>query len=195
MGGTRHAFVLESVSKAILSSAESMNHQIDHSNADHGLTAYGERFVVFGQSAVPTQPGERPFHNPSFGQNLKGVYGRALDDLNNPAIPPGRPIHEAPGIAAVGEDEFQSLESSSQAFHQQLAAIAVLDVGGVHDQGQDQAQRVDEQMPLAPPDFLARVVPPRPPFSAVLIDWLSMMPTEGVGFFPAFRRTWARSRS
>jgi hypothetical protein len=172
-----------------------MNHQIDHGNAYHGLTAFGECFVVFGQSAVPTQPGERSFHDPSLGQNFKGVHCSALDDLNDPAIPPGRPVHEASGIPAVGEDEFQSPESSSQALHQQLAAIAVLDVGGVHDQGQDQAQRVDQQMPLAPLDFLARVVPPRPPFSAVLTDWLSIMPTEGVGFFPAFRRTWARRRS
>ena len=172
-----------------------MNHQIDHGNADHGLTAFDECFVVFGQSAISTQPGEGPFHNPSFGQNLKGVHRGAFDDLNHPAIPPGRPIHEASGIPAVGEDEFQSAESSPQAFHQQLAAVAVLDVGGMHDQRQDQAQRVDEHMPLAPPDFLARVITAVPPFSAVFTDWLSMMPTEGVGFFPAFRRTWARRRS
>ena len=176
-------------------SAESMNHQVDHGNADHGLAALDQSFVVFRQSPVSTQPGERPFHNPSFGQNFKGVHSIALHDLDDPPIPSRRPIHEASGITAVREDEFQTPESSAQSFHQQLAAVAILDVGRVHDQGQDQPQRVHDQMPLTPLDLLARVVPARPPFSAVFTDWLSMMPAEGVGFFPAFRRTWARRRS
>ena len=172
-----------------------MHHQVDHRNADHGLTAFGECFVVFRQSPVSTEPGERPFHNPSFGQDFKGMDRGSFHDLDGPATPSGRPVHEFARVPAVGEDDFQSSESSSQSFHQQLAAIAVLDVGRVHDQRQDQTQRVNDQMTLAALDFLARVVTARPPFSAVFTDWLSMMPAEGEGFLPAFRRTWARRRS
>jgi len=77
----------------------------------------------------------------------------------------------------------------------QLPAIAILDIGRMHDRRQDQAQGVDDHMPLAPLAFPARVIIAAPPFSGVLTDWRSMMPAEGVGFFPAFRRPWPRRRS
>jgi len=113
-----------------------------------------------------------------------------------PAVAPaGRPVHEASGIPSFGKDAFQPSESSSQLFYQQLPAIAILDIGRMHGQRQDQAQGVNDHMPLAPLDFLARVITAAPRFSAVLTDWLSMMPAEGVGFLPAFRRTWPRRRS
>jgi hypothetical protein len=44
---------------------------------------------------------------------------------------------------------------------------------------EDQAEAVDEDVPLAAIDLLARVVALRPPFSVVLTDWLSMMAAEG----------------
>ena len=119
----------------------------------------------------------------------------AFYDLNDPAIPSGRPAHKTSGIPPVGKDQFQSPESSAQTFHQQHAAVAVLNVGGMNDQLDDQPQRVDQDMSLASLDFLARIISTVPPFSAVFTDWLSMMPAEGVGFFPAFRRSWARRRS
>jgi hypothetical protein len=79
--------------------------------------------------------------------------------------------------------------------HYKTTAVAILNVGRMDDQCHDEAQRIDDQMPLAALYFLARVVAARPPFSAVLTDWLSRMPTLGVGFLPAFVRTRARSRS
>ncbi len=176
-------------------SAESMNHQIDHGNVDHGLAALDECFVTFRQSPVSTQPGERPFHNPSCGQNVKGVQSMAFHNLDDSPIPPRRPIHKVSSVPTVREDEFQPSEPSSQSFHQRLAAVAVLNISGMHNERQDQTQRVNDQMPLTPLDFLARVMTTVPPFSAVLTDWLSMMPADGVGFLPAFRRTWARRRS
>jgi hypothetical protein len=57
------------------------------------------------------------------------------------------------------------------------------------NQRHDQTDGIDDQMTLAAKDFLARVVPAIPPFSAVFTDWLSMMPTLGLGLRPAFRRT------
>ena len=77
----------------------------------------------------------------------------------------------------------------------QSAAVAVLDIGWMNDQRHDQPERVDEDVALAPRYLLARVVATIPPFAAVLTDWLSRMPTLGVGFFPTFLRTRSRSRS
>lgn len=95
-------------------------------------------------------------------------------------------------IATVREDQFQSSESRPQLLDQQFAAVAVLNVGRMDSQCDDQPKGIDDQMALAAPYLLARVVPPRPPFSAVLTDWLSRMPTLGVGSLSALRRTFSR---
>ena len=54
--------------------------------------------------------------------------------------------------------------------HDQRAAIAILNVGGVHDGVDQQALRIDKNVPLLAFDFLSRVVTGRinrrPPFSA-----------------------------
>ncbi len=120
---------------------------------------------------------------------------RAFDDFNDPAVPANRPIHKLPGITAIGPDHFKAPPSRTQLPDQQLAAVTVLDVGRVNDQREDQAERVNDDMALAPLGFLARIVPSVAPFSAVLTDWLSMMPALGVGLRPSSIRTRRRSCS
>ncbi len=172
-----------------------MDHQVGHGDEDHGLAAVWQSLVVFGQSAVLAQPCEGALHDPALGQDDETVGRRAFDDLDKAEEPTAGPVYELARIAAVGKDQLQSTKPRTQLPDEELGPVAVLDIRGMHDQRHDQPQRVDDQMALAAQDFLARVVPPVPPFSAVLTDWLSRMPTLGVGFFPAFRRTWVRSRS
>jgi hypothetical protein len=62
----------------------------------------------------------------------------------------------------------------------QLRTIPVLDIGRVDDHENQQADRVDEDVPLATIDLFARIVTVRPPFSVVFTDWLSM--TAALGF-------------
>ena len=60
-----------------------MNHQVDHSNDDHGFTAMRQCFVVFRQAAVLTKPGEGSLDNPTLWQNLKTLgLVRPLNDLH-----------------------------------------------------------------------------------------------------------------
>jgi hypothetical protein len=63
----------------------------------------------------------------------------------------------------------------------------------MHDDAQHQAERIDEDVPLAAGDFLARVealrVDRRPPFCAALALWLSMIATLGLAWRPACSRT------
>ena len=172
-----------------------MNHHIDHGNAYHGFAALNQRLIVFGKPSVLTEPGERSLNNPSLGQDDKLVRVRTLDDFDDPAVPADRPIHKLPGITAVGPDHFKAPPSRTQLLDQQLAAVTVLDVGRVNDQREDQAERVNDDMALAPLGFLARIVPSVAPFSAVLTDWLSMMPALGVGLRPSSIRTRRRSCS
>ncbi len=60
---------------------------------------------------------------------------------------------------------------ADMAVQDQEGAVAVLQVGRVDDDGEDQAEGVDQEMALLAPDLLARViarrVDARPPFSAL----------------------------
>ena len=172
-----------------------MDHQVDHGKEDHGLAVLRQGLVVFGQATVLAEPGEGAFHDPALGQDDESPGRVSFHDLDNATAPAADPMQELPGIGAVGKDHLQPTQASAQVLEQQPGAIAVLEVGRMHHQRHDQPERVHDQMPLAAVDLLGGVEAAIPPFSAVLIDWLSRMPTEGVGFRPAFRRTWPRSRS
>ena len=172
-----------------------MNHQIDHGDTDHGFAGFGEGFIVFRQAAVFSKPCKCSFHNPPLGKDDKLVRVRSFNDFNGPAIPAHRPVHKPSGITAIGPNHFEAPPSRTQLFDQQLTTVTVLHVGRVDDQCENQAERVNNDMTLAPKRFLARVVSSVSPFSAVLTDWLSMMPALGVGLRPSLIRTRDRSRS
>jgi len=63
----------------------------------------------------------------------------------------------------------------------------------MHDDAEQQAQRVGQDMTLAPDDLLARVVAGRikrsAPFCAAFAVWLSMIAVVGLASRPACSRT------
>ena len=97
-----------------------------------------------------------------------------------------------PLIAAVGVELEKERIEAEQGCHEQRAAVAVLNVGGVHDGVHQEALRIDENVPLLALDLLARVIPvridARPPFSALFTLWLSMMAAVGEASRPARSR-------
>jgi len=72
-------------------------------------------------------------------------------------------------------------------------SVAVLNVGGMDDDAQQETKRVDQDVPLAPRDLLACIkalrVDQRPPFCAALALWLSMIAALGLAARPACSRT------
>ena len=97
-------------------------------------------------------------------------------------------------IAAVGVELEQERIEAEQGRHQQDAAVAILNVGAMHDGVHQQALRIDEDMPLLAFDLLARIIAVRidaaPPFSALFTLWLSMMAAVGDASRPACSRHW-----
>jgi transposase len=59
---------------------------------------------------------------------------------------------------------------------QRLGAVAVLHAGGMHDHREQQAERVGQQVALAPDDLLARVVAGRIERSAPFMEWPAPFP-------------------
>ena len=63
-----------------------------------------------------------------------------------------------------------SCPGATQLLPEEFATLLILDVGLMDHDFQDHAHRVDEDMPLAPLDFLAAVIAASPPFWLVFAD-------------------------
>ena len=83
----------------------------------------------------------------------------ALDDLQRPSAGLG----DGRGgfgclIAAIGEDALdKGKEAAGAPVENERCAVAILHVGRMDDDVQQETERVDENMPLAARDFLARI--------------------------------------
>ncbi len=138
-------------------------------------------------------PAEGSFHDPAFGQNDETMEVGALDDLQFPLTGPRDGVrHPWALIAAIGIDAFDEGEAAAGFAQHGARSVAVLDVGGMNGDAQQEAERIDEDMALAALDLLARVVARRierePPFTAPLTLWLSMMAALGLASRPACSR-------
>ena len=169
---------------------------MDHGQVDYRFAALRQRLVVLAQPTIAPEPSEGSLDDPAFGQNLEaGHVVTAFDDLQDPVPQFLGPLDQFAGVAPIGPDQLESRELPDQLGQHQLGPVAVLEMGGMHDHGQKQAQGVYNDVPLAPFDLLAGVIAPRPPFSAVFTDWLSMIAAEGLTFRPSWTRTFRRRAS
>jgi site-specific DNA recombinase len=139
------------------------------------------------------------FHHPTtrqYDESLRVV--RSLDDLQLQLTPRPQvadPLDQPAGVAAVGPDQPQPAEPVLDPLQDEPGPVAVLDVGGVDHHDHQQAERIDEDVPLAAADLLAGVVAADPLFSVVLTDWLSMIAAEGWRCRPSACRRSPRSSS
>ena len=80
-------------------------------------------------------------------------------------------MKDRPLIGAVGEQFPEKAKQTEQGRQQRETAVAILNVGGGDDAVQQQALRIDQNMPLLALDQLAGIeavaVDARPPFSAL----------------------------
>lgn len=149
---------------------------------------------VFGETAAAADPSQGALDNPAFGKNDEAMLLVAFDDLQRPGSGFGDRFGRFRTlISGIGEDAFDEGEQAARAaIEDQAGAIAILDVGRMDDDVQQEAERVDEDMPLAPLDLLARVVARRierrPPFCAPLALWASMIAAVGLASRPAVSR-------
>jgi hypothetical protein len=115
-------------------------------------------------------------------------------DLEQPRARPGHDgLYLAALIACIRDDPLQKGEAPSRLSQQRLGPIPILHARGMHGDGQEQAERVGQDVALAAKDLLARVIPGRvergPPLRAPRTVWLSMIAVVGLASRPAFSRT------
>lgn len=149
---------------------------------------------VLGEPAAAADPGQSALDDPALGENDEAMEIVALDDLDGPGAGCGEHGGELGSlVVGVGEDALDEGEQTARSpVEDEPRAIAVLDVGGMDNDIQQEPERIDKNVPFAALDLLARVITLRidrgPPFCAPLALWASMMAAVGEASRPAFSR-------
>ena len=163
---------------------------MDHGYMHPRLRGCRESLVILAQSAVSTQPSQRPLNHPSPWQHFESMaVPRTPHNLQDVSRIGSDPVNQPAGVSGISPNQFQPWESTHQTADNRLCPVPILDIGRVDYYRQQQPYGVDDDVSLASCDFLAGVIATRPPFSVVLTDWLSIMPTLGVHSFPSACRT------
>ena len=142
---------------------QASEHDADHSEPDEGGDSARISLEIARQAAIAADPGEGSFDDPALGQDDEFVQFAALDDFDDPTPGAGSGLcHAWSLIAGIGEDALDEGEKAAGAsIENQPCPVAVLNVGGMDDDGQQKAERIDKDMALAPDDLLARIKPLR----------------------------------
>jgi hypothetical protein len=139
---------------------EPPEHKADHSEADKGGCGSGIALEIAGQTAIAADPSQSSLDQPSLWQDSKSLgFVGSFDDLDFPvagfcsSCPNARPL-----IACVGVDTFdEGKQSPGTLVENQGNTVAILDAGGMNSDVQQEAKRIDEDVPLAALDLFARV--------------------------------------
>ena len=152
-----------------------------------------EALPILGKPSASAEPREGSLDDPAFGQDNEAMGIGAFDDFEVHALQntPQSVLKACALISAIGVELQKKGIETEQGCHQEHAAVAILDVGGMHDGVHQKALRVDENVALLTLDLLARIVAMwivKPPFSALFTLWLSMMAAVGDASRPALSR-------
>lgn len=120
----------------------------------------GVALEIARQASVAADPGEGALDDPTLGEDDEAMQFGSLDDLQRPGAGLGYGGGERRAlIAGVGEDALDEGEEAARAHvEDKPRAIAVLHCGGMNDDVQEEAERVDEDVSLAARDLLARII-------------------------------------
>ena len=126
------------------------------------LTRLGRMLVVLAQAPIPPQPGERPFHHPTHLQGLKARHAFRPAHHHQAVRPP---VQTQPGVQSIvvilvireHHPQPRQIPAGRLGEHRRGGA-AVVHIGGRHHHGDQQPQRVHQDMALAAVDLLAAVL-------------------------------------
>lgn len=142
---------------------QASEHDADHGQSDEGSDGAGVALEIACQAAIAADPGQGSFDDPALGQDDEFVQFVALDDLDHPTPGVGSRSRDAWSlIAGIGEDALdEGEEAAGTSIENQSRPVTVLNIAGMDDDVQQKAERIDQDMALAPGDLLARIKPLR----------------------------------
>src|ERR1700730_4490448 len=135
---------------------QASEHNADHGEPDEGDNCAGVALEIARQATIAADPGQGAFDDPALGQDDEFVQFVALDDLEHPTAGPGCGLRGAGSlIAGIGEDALDEGGGGAGASIERRSRLAaVLNGGGVDDDVQQETERIDQDMALAPVTFL-----------------------------------------
>src|SRR5260370_11720783 len=145
----------------VSSSCETAGEKTDAGDQEPCLCAGDGGLEVLGEPAVASKPGEGSFDHPATGFCVEGAdaWGSG-DDLDCPFPQFGNCAEQSvSSVDAIGKDMPKPGERAAHGFEQRDSSVVVLDVGTVHEDRQERACRVGDDMALAAHHPLGRVKP------------------------------------
>jgi hypothetical protein len=140
-------------------SGQASKHDADHSEADESCGGSRVALEVTHKAPVVADPGERALDDPALGQDDEAMQFVALDDLDLP----GARLCDGccrlrSLVAGIGENALDEGEETARtAIEDAWRAVSILHRGRMDDDVQQEAERIDEDVPLAARDLLARI--------------------------------------
>lgn len=140
-------------------SGQASAHDADHGETDEGGDGSRVALEVAREAPIVADPRQGSLDDPTLGENDEAMQLVALDDLQ----PPGAGLGNGGGgrwplIAGIGEDALDERKETARAtVEDQSRSVAILHGGRMDDDIQQEAERVDENVPLAARDLLARI--------------------------------------
>ena len=134
-------------------------HDADHCETDKRRGGSRVALEVAGEAPTVADPGKRSLDDPAFGKHDEAMQFIALDDRQLPGAGlgnGGRGLR--PPVPGISEDKLDEGEEAACApIEDEQSAVAILHSGRVDDDVQQQAERVDQDMPFAAGDLLGRI--------------------------------------
>lgn len=131
-------------------------------NIDKRFGRRDRMLIVFAESASAPEPSESALHDPAPRQDFEAMEcGVVFDDFQpGPACGTqiAHPLDQRARVSSVGPDAAQPAEAVTQGREQQTRPIAILNVGRVDADQENQAQRIDQKMSLSSHHLLASIV-------------------------------------
>src|SRR3989441_7201103 len=140
-----------------------IKHKINVTDLDHSSTGFYASLIVLTISTGPTIPSVRALNHPAFLQWREAF--RTLWTCLDFEVPP-RPMRCHPGVEGVivilrirkDRDETRKIVRLDVA-EQERGRHPVIQTGAGNEDSDQQPQRIHQQMPLAPFDFFAAIIP------------------------------------
>src|SRR6266850_2775092 len=123
---------------------QAAEHDADHCEPDEGGDSAGISLEIARQAAIAADPGQGSFDDPALGQDDEFVQFMSFDDLDHPMAGAGSGARDAWSlIAGIGEDALDEGEQAASAtIENQPRPVAVLNVGRMNDDVQQEAERI-----------------------------------------------------
>src|SRR5262245_27451250 len=159
----RSSSILTVMKRRAIAGTESVEHKVYVTDLDHSSTGCCTALIVLAVPTVPAMPGVRPLNHPAFRQRRKAL--RALWTRRDLDAPPGTMLRH-PGVQSmvvillIRKDRHETRKVVGRdVAEQERSCHPIIETGTGNEDGEQQPQRIDQEMPLAPFDFLAPVIP------------------------------------